>query len=357
MKKKWTLILFTAAIITAILACNLPGGASQPQPPPADPPADQPDPQTPSEPDQPPEEPALEEPSEPEDPADEPESSDPEEGCAPDSEFIDDVTIPDGTLVTPGHTFTKTWRIKNDGTCTWTGEFIWVQLNYAENKLKASVKDMHLPVEVPPGQTYDISVELTLASDAEVGNRYTARFQMRSPEGDLFGTHPFTTIFASPGTGVCPIGTADQKTFINPTERFCFLYPKDYDAYIGGMNHTYARHPRTPGVNEEIVASVSIANEGSAGGMSTNDWADSMVTAWKAPATSPVVSNVDIGGMTGRYTDELPGMVGNRIAFLVHNGDGFVFTIIPIDDAFPTRKQQAIDLWNMVRGDFTFFGP
>ena len=37
------------------------------------------------------------------------------------AQFITDVTIPDGTIMTPNQTFTKKWRIKNIGSCTWTG--------------------------------------------------------------------------------------------------------------------------------------------------------------------------------------------------------------------------------------------
>lgn len=37
------------------------------------------------------------------------------------AQFITDVTIPDGTVMAPNQTFNKKWRIKNDGTCTWTG--------------------------------------------------------------------------------------------------------------------------------------------------------------------------------------------------------------------------------------------
>ncbi len=36
-------------------------------------------------------------------------------------QFVRDVTIPDGTSFTPGATFTKTWRIRNSGTCNWSG--------------------------------------------------------------------------------------------------------------------------------------------------------------------------------------------------------------------------------------------
>ena len=34
--------------------------------------------------------------------------------------FVSDVTVPDDTVVPAGSTFVKTWRIRNDGTCTWT---------------------------------------------------------------------------------------------------------------------------------------------------------------------------------------------------------------------------------------------
>jgi hypothetical protein len=37
------------------------------------------------------------------------------------AQFITDVTIPDGTIMTPGQTFAKKWRIKNIGTCSWAG--------------------------------------------------------------------------------------------------------------------------------------------------------------------------------------------------------------------------------------------
>src|SRR5687768_151168 len=35
--------------------------------------------------------------------------------------FIKDVSIPDGTVFAPGASFTKTWRMRNEGTCTWSG--------------------------------------------------------------------------------------------------------------------------------------------------------------------------------------------------------------------------------------------
>ena len=37
--------------------------------------------------------------------------------------FVKDVTFPDNTGVLPGQSFTKTWRVKNTGTCPWDAGF------------------------------------------------------------------------------------------------------------------------------------------------------------------------------------------------------------------------------------------
>ena len=36
------------------------------------------------------------------------------------AQFVSDLTVPDGSSFAPGATFTKTWRLKTIGTCTWT---------------------------------------------------------------------------------------------------------------------------------------------------------------------------------------------------------------------------------------------
>src|SRR5688572_2630266 len=40
--------------------------------------------------------------------------------------FVSDVTYPDGTNVPLGGTFTKIWRLKNSGTCTWNTSYALV---------------------------------------------------------------------------------------------------------------------------------------------------------------------------------------------------------------------------------------
>ncbi len=48
--------------------------------------------------------------------------------------FVTDVNIPDGTTFTPGAAFSKTWRLKNTGTCTWTREYKLTVLQWRANE-------------------------------------------------------------------------------------------------------------------------------------------------------------------------------------------------------------------------------
>ncbi len=97
------------------------------------------------------------------------------------AQFIADVTVPDGAAYAPGTTFTKTWRLKNIGTCTWTTSY---SLVFASgNQLGASAA-VSLPSSVAPGQTVDISVNMTAPG---TNGHYKGYWQLRNSAGVLFG--------------------------------------------------------------------------------------------------------------------------------------------------------------------------
>lgn len=98
-----------------------------------------------------------------------------------------DVTIPDGTQMVPSQTFTKTWRIKNDGACAWGSGY---GLTYAYGE-KMSGKPQALATVVQIGDVVDVSVELK-APD-KVGE-YTSAWQMTNPKGIPFGKALFVKI-------------------------------------------------------------------------------------------------------------------------------------------------------------------
>lgn len=75
--------------------------------------------------------------------------------------FVTDVSIPDGTVFSAGGTFTKTWRIKNTGTCTWTSAY---SLVFDSGNAMGGAASTPLSGTVAPGQTVDLSVNLQAPS-------------------------------------------------------------------------------------------------------------------------------------------------------------------------------------------------
>jgi hypothetical protein len=73
------------------------------------------------------------------------------------AQFIGDPTIPDGTTVLPEETFTKTWRLRNIGTCTWTSGY---QLIFDNGEAMGGPVSQPLAGNVAPGQQVDLSVAL-----------------------------------------------------------------------------------------------------------------------------------------------------------------------------------------------------
>ncbi|MGD8554738.1 MAG: NBR1-Ig-like domain-containing protein, partial [Anaerolineales bacterium] len=286
------------------------------------------------------------------------ESDETGEPCTPDSAFVADVTIPDGTWVLPGSTFTKTWRISNDGDCPWTPEYTWEQINASGNLLLASPLSVPLPAEVAPGASIDISVELTLSSTATVGSEYMAQFQMRSPSGELFGTYPFAIVIAASGIGACPPSTIAHESYIHPSDGYCFRYQVGYAEYPQS-DGIMISEPVIPEGTEYLGPFVIIMNRGSVGGQTVQQWATDRIDALKEPGTTPATVSITLGGEPALYTDELPktfGEFGHRRVFVVHNNTGFEISVSPLaPDSMPGRTAQALDLWGVIHLSFMFF--
>ncbi len=72
------------------------------------------------------------------------------------AQFITDVTIPDGTIMTPGQAFTKKWRVRNIGSCAWNG----YTLNFDSGDAMGAPASKAIGV-LNPGQEVDIDVNMT----------------------------------------------------------------------------------------------------------------------------------------------------------------------------------------------------
>jgi hypothetical protein len=112
-----------------------------------------------------------------------------QEGCNR-AVFIADVTIPDKTKFDPNVKFTKTWRLLNDGTCTWTTGYKLYY--YSGDKMSGPTSQKMVSVPVPPGATIEISVELRAPEDP---GTYKGFWALKNPIGEHFGLGPLNKPF------------------------------------------------------------------------------------------------------------------------------------------------------------------
>ncbi len=101
--------------------------------------------------------------------------------CTNSADFVTDISIPDGTTLTSNSSFIKTWRIKNTGTCSWDSGY---SLVFVDGTLLMPVNYAPLPGTIAPGQTFDLSLNMT--APIYPGN-YESDWKLRTPSGALFG--------------------------------------------------------------------------------------------------------------------------------------------------------------------------
>jgi len=96
--------------------------------------------------------------------------------------FEKDVTIPDNTVIGAGEQFTKTWRLRNDGTCSWNSSYAIV---FDRGDAMGGPASAGLTNEtVAPGETADISLVLIAP---ETPGTYQGYWKLRNPAGQVFG--------------------------------------------------------------------------------------------------------------------------------------------------------------------------
>ncbi len=108
-------------------------------------------------------------------------ASTPVPSCVDSVEFIKDVTIPDGTRIDEGDWFAKTWRLRNNGDCTWTRDYDLVFLS-GYRMSGSSVIPMR--GDVKPGRVVDLTVDLKAPDDNRI---YWGYWALRNTRGDIFG--------------------------------------------------------------------------------------------------------------------------------------------------------------------------
>ncbi len=101
--------------------------------------------------------------------------------------FVDDVTVPDGTVFAPGEEIVKTWKVKNSGTCEWLSKYTIRQLS--GSSMGAEQKQKLHPIA--PGENGDITITFTAP---ETPGSYYSQWQAYNAQGKSFGQDFFLDI-------------------------------------------------------------------------------------------------------------------------------------------------------------------
>jgi hypothetical protein len=102
--------------------------------------------------------------------------------CQEKAAFFGDVTIPDNTFFQQGEGFTKTWRFRNEGTCTWTPQYAMV---YHSGEIMNAPLSVPLPVSAPPGSIVELSINMEAPAR---GGPHQSNWEFEDPNGTRFGT-------------------------------------------------------------------------------------------------------------------------------------------------------------------------
>jgi hypothetical protein len=142
-------------------------------------------------------------------------------GCN-DAVYVSDVTIPDGTEIAPGSKFTKTWSVKNTGSCSWDTSYQLVHIS-GETMGASSTK---LSGVINVGLSGNISVEMTAPTKA---GTYYSYWKMADSAGNRFGGQMYVMIKVTGNGTVTATATKTNTTAATAafTSTFTSVPPTD----------------------------------------------------------------------------------------------------------------------------------
>jgi hypothetical protein len=134
-----------------------------------------------------------------------------ESGCTLDSQYVADMTIPDGTVMNPGQAFVKTWRVRNSGTCDWDEGY---ELVFASGEQMDGPTSAPLPAVAAGGEA-DVSANLTAPS---AYGTHKGTWRIRAEDGTVFGTNLTAVIEVPPPVTDTPTPTSTPEPTAEPVD-------------------------------------------------------------------------------------------------------------------------------------------
>ena len=116
-----------------------------------------------------------------------------QEPCQADARFLEDLTIPDGSIVTPGDEIDKRWAVENAGTCDWGPGYALVRVSNDELSGPAEI-------DLYPARAGTRAVWQVVFLAPLIPGEYVSEWQAQAPDGTRFGEEVFVELIVQPGS-------------------------------------------------------------------------------------------------------------------------------------------------------------
>jgi hypothetical protein len=154
--------------------------------------------------------------------------------------FVADVTIPDGTVISPGAAFVKTWRLQNAGTSTWTTSY---SLAFVSSEQMGTITSVPLAQSVSPGAQIDVSVDMVAPTNT---GTYQGYWKMKNASGQFFNDSVYVLIKVGSGGATQPAVTNTPgpsptltSTGVPSNPITSLTMSVDQGTYIGACPYTF----------------------------------------------------------------------------------------------------------------------
>ncbi|HET6845579.1 MAG TPA: NBR1-Ig-like domain-containing protein, partial [Anaerolineales bacterium] len=100
--------------------------------------------------------------------------------CTDDLDYLQDLTIPDGSLMRPGESIDKRWQVRNSGSCNW-------DQRYSLRLVSGDAMGTDGSVLLYPARAgTEATLQITFTAPQEPGT-YECQWQAANPDGTPFG--------------------------------------------------------------------------------------------------------------------------------------------------------------------------
>ena len=234
--------------------------------------------------------------------------------CVDSAAFVADVTIPDNTILSSNNAFIKTWRLRNNGSCTWDSNYLVAYISGATMSQQPGYWIVKQGQTVAPGQTVDISVGMT--SPVDNGN-YVSYWGLKKVDG------PFMPIAggANGDSFYVKIKVNNHRVDGDVTAASIAIQPEQGSGPACTANSTYLVHAS---ITTDGAASIAYEIDSSAG-QTTAGFFQSSPTGLVSPSATGtlVFDQADTKTIDLRFVGPYPYPDNITVLLWVNHGDWY----------------------------------